>query len=77
MPQEYQNQGVDHFKAECTKIEGAGSFDAQLTLRRLVLRMAIVAAGLDQCYRQLTKFLRVRQSRAPLLYRVYYLLRVR
>ena len=66
MPQEYQRQGVDHLKAECTKIESA-ELDAQLTMmgfpdvasRPENERKAIVAAGLDQCYWQLTKFLRV------------------
>jgi hypothetical protein len=77
MPPEHQRQGVDILKAECTKIEGAGSMDAKLAMmghsNTTSLpeneRKAIVAAGLDQCYWQLTKFLRVRNLPAP-LYRV-------
>ena len=76
MPPEHQRQGVDILKAECTKIEGAGSTDAQLAmLGRLDTsslpedeRKNIVAAGLDLCYWQLTKFLRVRKLHS--LYRV-------
>jgi hypothetical protein len=62
-----QREGVDLLKAKCTEVEGAGSTDAQLTmmghLDAIALpeneRKAIVAAGLDQCYWQLSKFLRV------------------
>jgi len=61
-----QREGVDTLKAECTKIEGVGSTDAQLammgqsdvTSRTEDERKAMVAAGLDQCYWQLTMFLR-------------------
>jgi hypothetical protein len=68
MPPQHQRQGVDILKAECTKIEDAGSTDAQLTMMGHSEfaslpedeRKAMVAAGLDQCYWQLTKFLRVR-----------------
>ena len=70
MPQEHQRQGVDILKAECAKIESA-ELNAQLTMmghtdaasRPEDERKAIVAAGLDQCYWQLTKFLRVSLSR--------------
>jgi hypothetical protein len=66
MPPEQQRQGVDILKVECTKIEDAGSMDAQLAMMGQSdaaslpedERKAIVAAGLDQCYWQLTKFLR-------------------
>ena len=70
MPPEHQRQGVDILKAKCTEIEDAGSLDAQLDLMGQSnakslpedQRKVIVAGGLDQCYWQLTKFLRVRQS---------------
>ena len=68
MPPEHQRQGIDILKDQCTKIEGAGSTNAQLAMMGHSdptslpedKRKAIVAAGLDQCYWQLTKFLRVR-----------------
>ena len=71
-----QREGVDLLKAKCTKIEGAGSTDEQLTmmghLDAIALpedeRKAIVAAGLDQCYWQLSKFLRVNNHALPTLH---------
>jgi hypothetical protein len=65
----HQRQGVDILKAECAKIEGAGSVVEQLTkmghadaisesLSEDKLK-SMVAAGLDQCYWQLSQFLRV------------------
>lgn len=78
MPPEHQRQGVDILKAKCTEIEGAGSINAQLAMmghpdaasRPEDERKAMVAGGLDQCYWQLTKFLRVRNHALPTLYRV-------
>ena len=68
MPPEHQRQGVDILKAKCAEIEGAGSLDAQLALMGRSdtaslpedERKAMVACGLDQCYWQLTEFLRVK-----------------
>jgi hypothetical protein len=75
MPPEHQRQGVDILTAKCTEIEGAGSVDAKLALmgqsesdnKSLTedQRKALVAGGLDQCYWQLTMFLRVRHSCIP------------
>jgi hypothetical protein len=73
MPPHQQRQGVDILKAKCTEIEGAGSIDAQLTLMGHSLandlpedkRKALVAGGLDQCYWQLSQFLRVRTPYPP------------
>lgn len=78
MPPQHQRQGVDMLKAKCTEIEGAGSTDAQLAMmghsdaasRPEDERKAMVAAGLDQCYWQLTKFLRERNHALSILYRV-------
>ena len=78
MPPHEQQQGVDILKANCTKIEDAGSTEAQMTmmghLDAMTLpedeRKAIVAAGLDQCYWQLSKFLRVSNHPLPTLHRV-------
>jgi len=66
LPPEHQRQGVDILKAKFTEIEVADSVDAQLALMGRSdakslpedKRKAIVATGLDQCYWQLTKFLR-------------------
>ncbi|KAM6494606.1 hypothetical protein JOM56_009229 [Amanita muscaria] len=66
IPPEQQRQGVDVLKAKCTAIEGAGSTEAQLAMMgqsdAISLpedkRRAIVAGGLDQCYWQLSMFLR-------------------
>jgi hypothetical protein len=77
MPPEQQRQGVDILKVECTKIEGAGSIDAQLAMMGQSdatslpedERKAIVVAGLDQCYWQLTKFLRVSNYSLPTIHR--------
>jgi hypothetical protein len=70
MRPEHQRQGVDILKAKCAEIEAAGSLDAKLDLMGHAndkslpedQRKYLVAGGLDQCYWQLTKFLRVRQS---------------
>ena len=75
MQPEHQRQGVEILKVKCTEIEGAGSLDAQLALmdqadaksRPEDERKAIVAGGLDQCYWQLTMFLRVRSHEFPTL----------
>ena len=67
LPPQEQRSGVDTLKAKCTEIEDAGSTDAQLAMMGQKddcslsenERKAIVAAGLDQCYWQLSQFLRV------------------
>ena len=67
MPPLQQRTGVDILKDKCAEIEGAGSTDAQLAMIGQAdainlpedRRKAIVAGGLDQCYWQLVKFLRV------------------
>jgi hypothetical protein len=66
LPPQEQCTGVDTLKAKCTEIEGAGSTDAQLAIMGQDAsslpeneRKAIVAVGLDQCYWQLSQFLRV------------------
>jgi len=66
MPPQQQRMGIDILRAKCAEIEGAGSTDAQLAMmgQQDVLthpedeRKKMVAEGLDQCYWQLTKFLR-------------------
>ena len=68
IPPEQQRQAVDILKAKFTEIEVAGSSEAQLALmghpnaKSLTedQRKTMVAIGLDNCYWQLTKFLRVR-----------------
>lgn len=73
MPPQHQREGVDILKAKCTEFEDAGSTDAQLAMMGHSNvsslpedeRKAMVASGLDQCYWQLTMFLRVRNHALP------------
>ena len=68
LPPDQQRQAVDHLKAKFTEIENAGSTEAQLALmghpnpKSLPedQRKTKVAIGLDNCYWQFSKFLRVR-----------------
>lgn len=67
MPPVHQREGIDILKAECAKIEGAGSVDEQLAKMGQSdvtcefipedKHKAMVAIGLDQCYWQLCQFL--------------------
>jgi hypothetical protein len=75
MPPDQQRIGVDILKTRCAEIEGASSTDAQLAIMGQEdainlpeeKRKAIVADGLDQCYWQLSKFLRVSNYTTPLV----------
>jgi len=73
LPPEQQRSGVDMLKAKCAEIVGAGSTEEQLVIMGQAdavtlpedKRKAIVAGGLDQCYWQLVKFLRVGNHTVP------------